>query len=87
MCKAFAFRYTCSWEERGRNCRHIHSEDVRNTYELFIQCMNNQTKFTSKMRDDGLNPKKELNEEQLDVMIQLFEKYPREPKGAELARL
>ena len=52
-----------------------------------MQCMNNQTKFTSKMRDDCLDPKKELNEEQLDAMIQIFEKYPREPKGAELTRL
>ena len=81
MCKAFAFRYQCTWEERGRSCRHIHSEEVRNTYELFMKCLNSQTKFTAKMRDESLDPKKKLNEDQLDTMIQLFEKYPKEPKG------
>ena len=38
------------------------------------------------MRNECLDPKKKLNEIQMEVMITLFEKYPTEPKGQELAR-
>ena len=86
MCKAFAYGYECTWEQRGRTCRHVHSQEVKNTYDLYISCLDNQAKFTSKMRNECLDPKKKLNEIQMEVMITLFEKYPTEPKGQELAR-
>jgi len=49
--------------------------------------MKDKTKFTTKMRDDCLNPEKKLDEKGLFALITLFRKYPQAPKGQELARM
>ena len=39
------------------------------------------------MQNQQLDPNQELEEEELETLIELFEKYPREPKGQELKRM
>lgn len=87
MCKSFAFGYECSWQSRGRLCKLVHSQTVKNAYDLYVKCIKDKTKFTTKMRDECLDPEKKMDEKGLYAQITLFMKYPQAPKGQELARM
>ena len=86
MCKAFSYRFECQWETRGRSCKHVHSEEVRNCYEEWSKCMKENKKFTNKMKRQLLDPNNELDEDDYEAYVTLFEKYPKEPRGQELQR-
>ena len=86
MCKYYAHRIRCNFQEKFGNCRQVHAKEVRDAHEYIQTCKKNETEIDTATIKNLINPNNDLQEIEQLVRQRLLNNYPKEPTNAEKDR-